>query len=340
MKIVFDCTTYKKRAAKLPHNGELMTLNYDKMTILRIAKYYYLDGLSQQEISVKEGIHRTQISRILKLARELGYVQIRICTPDSNTADVLAAQLRDRLGLTEVFVAPALSTVGDQAESLYFFAARRLEQMLPHCKNVGIGVGKTLYHIAAQLTAQRLEHPPQFYSIAGTTGTDNPYLQASVIVDNFARPLGGRCHYNNFPLCLAREMMSTLDQARFEELDQIYQRLDMVVLSIGGPFNPDYPYLQEYSLVDREIDAAKATMKFQGNLLGHALHDDGSSYVLPQGYVMTSMKPSQLKQVSNVVCIASGKQKANALIIAARSGYIKTLITDEATAQQLLQLLS
>ena len=53
-----------------------LNMNYDKMTMLRVAKYYYLDEMSQQEIAQKENIHRSQISRILKAARELGYVHL------------------------------------------------------------------------------------------------------------------------------------------------------------------------------------------------------------------------------------------------------------------------
>ena len=83
-----------------------MIPNCDNLTILRIAKYYYLDGLSQQEISERENIHRSQISRILKLARELGYVQIRICSPESYTAETLAQQVKQKTGLCEVYVVP------------------------------------------------------------------------------------------------------------------------------------------------------------------------------------------------------------------------------------------
>ncbi len=314
-----------------------MTLNYDKMVILRIAKYYYLDGLSQQEISDKESIHRSQISRILKLARELGYVQIRISAPDSYTADTLAKRVEHKLALEEVLVAPSLSPQTSQDESLYFFAARRLEEILPHCKNIGIGLGKTLYHVAAQLTTQRLDVQPDFYSVVGTSGTDNPYLQASVILDNFARPFHGRCHYNNFPICLSRAMMSPLDISRFQELQKAYQLLDTIVLSIGGPFNLEYPYLEEFSLVEKELDTAKALTRPHGNLLGHVFYNDGDILTLPDKYLLTSMSLALLRLVPKVICIAYGKHKADSIISAARHGYIKSLITDEATAQTILK---
>lgn len=315
-----------------------MALHYDKMTILRIAKYYYLDGLSQQNIAEKENIHRSQISRILKRARAMGYVQIHISAPDSFAADSLARQMESELNLREVFVAPSLSPQEAQNESLYFFAARHLEEVLPYSKNIGIGLGKTLYHVAAQLTPQTLEKQPEFFGISGTSGTDNPYLQASVLLDNFARPFHGHCHYNNFPIYIERGMMSPLDRKRYTELQEAYRRLDTVVLSIGGVTNVDFPYLEEFShVIDKNPEILQALSRRHGNLLGHVFYEGHEVLEMPQGCLLTSMDLSLLENVPNVICIAYGKQKVDSIISASRQNYIKSLITDEPTAQNILQ---
>lgn len=314
-----------------------MKPNYDKLAILRIAKYYYLDGLSQQEIGERENIHRSQISRILKLARELGYVQIRIASPESETADSLAEQLKDQMRLKEVYVSPSLTPQTAEDEALYFFAARFLEKALIGGKKIGIGVGKTLYNVASQISVQRPEERPDFFSAAGSSGTDNPYLQASVILDNFARAFNGKCHYNNFPICVERERMSALDISRYAELQKAYQTLDTVVLSMGGPFNLDYPYLEEFSLMERGIDLTQALSRPHGNLLGNVFYNDGEVLRLPDEYLISSMSLPLLSKLKNVICIASGKQKVGPIISAAKQGYIKSLITDEPTAREILK---
>lgn len=317
-----------------------MKQNDDQLLILRIAKYYYLDGLSQQEISEKENIHRSQISRILKQARELGYVKIRVSTPESCTADALGSQLRELLQLQDVFVAPSLSAQPDQSEALYFFAARQLEELLPDCQNIGIGLGKTLYHVASQLTNRRVDKPLKFFSVVGSSGTNNPYLQPSVILDNFARHFKGSCHYNNFSICQKRSMMSPFDLKRFDELQKAYERLDTVVLSIAGPININYPYFDEFSLFSKKIDISRALTKPHGNLLGHVMYENHQVLQLPEDYFMTSMALSVLEKIANVICIAHGSEKIAPLISAARQRYIKVLITDEATAQALIQKLT
>nr|WP_320025811.1 sugar-binding domain-containing protein [uncultured Acetobacterium sp.] len=312
----------------------------DQLLILRIAKYYYLDGLSQQEISEKENIHRSQISRILKQARDQGYVKIRVSIPESGTSDALGNQLRELLGLKAVYVAPTMSAKADQSEALSFFAARQLEEILPECQNIGVGLGKTLYHVAAQLTSQRVNKPLKFFSVVGSSGTNNPYLQPSVILDNFAKHFRGSCHYNNFTICQKRSMMSPFDLKRFDELQKAYQKLDTVVLSIAGPMNINYPYFDEFSLFSKKIDISQALTKPHANLLGHVMYENHHSLQLPEDYFMTSMPLSLLEKTENVICIAHGSEKVNPIISAARQHYIKVLITDETTAQALIQKLT
>ncbi len=311
----------------------------DKLMLLRIARAYYLEGMTQAEIAQAEGLHRTQVSRMLKRARDLGYVHIEIKGPDSQTADSLAERLEAALKLDQAHVAPALASPDQEDESLYFFAARYLEKALAGSRRIGIGLGKTLYHVASELSPQTRDDEPAFYSAAGWSGTDNPYLQGNVILDTFARAFKGKSHYNNFPVCLEEAHMSDLDRQRFQEVQAAYQTLDTVVLSIGGPFRPDYPYLEEFSLMERGIDLSQALAKPHGNLLGHILFDEGGVLPLPPGYRITSMALAPLIQVDQVICLAHGRQKIGPIISAARLGVIKTLVTDQATAGLILDRL-
>ncbi|MDC7127163.1 MAG: sugar-binding domain-containing protein, partial [Spirochaetales bacterium] len=172
-----------------------------------------------------------------------------------------------------------------------------------------------------------------FYSIVGYSGTDNPYLQASIILDNFSRPFNGRCHYNNFPICIDHKNMTELEKSRFEELKKTYQFIDTAVISIGGSLNMDYPYLEEFLYFKKNLDTSEALSIPHGNLLGHVFYDKHEKLVLPERYSMTSMPLEILEEVKNVICIANGERKVDALISAAKQGYIKSLITDEPTAK-------
>lgn len=317
--------------------GAPINRNFDEMTILRVAKYYYLEGLGQEEISKRENIHRTQISRILKAARDEGYVKISVSPPDEHARGILAERLCRALGLESVKIAPAPSPDEGGEGALWDFSARYLENALSDGGKIGIGVGKTLYNIAARLTPKRSLAAAEFFSVVGSSGTDNPYLQASVILDNFARPFGGRCRYNNFPICMRRERLSTLEKQRLEQMHREHSTLDTVVLSIGEPFTSNYPYFEEFSLAVHAPDVRADLSRPHGNLLGHVIFEDGKKLAMPGEYLITSIEPETLKGIPSVICIASGAQKLIPIISAAKNGYIKTLITDEETACAILK---
>ncbi len=317
--------------------GDVLIPNYDKMVILRIAKQYYLDGLSQQEISGKEKIHRSQISRILKQAREQGYVQIKIVMPENSSGHSSGSKLKELLGLEEVIIPPPLSPGEDRHESYNFFAARYIEEVLRTSRRAGIGLGKTLYEVSSQIADQKTGRTPEFFSIVGSSGTDNPYLQASILLQNFARPFGGHCRYNNFPILTSGSLMSPLDKERLDKLQRAYTSLDTVILSLGGVLNVDYPYLEEFTLFEKEIDTSSILARPHGNLLGHVFYDNGEYLELPGDIINTGMPLELLRHTSRVICLAYGERKADAIISAARQGYIKTLITDEETAKILLE---
>ena len=55
-----------------------MPKKVDSLLIYNIAKYYYKDGLEQDEIARRIGISRSQVSRLLDKARRMGIVQFKI----------------------------------------------------------------------------------------------------------------------------------------------------------------------------------------------------------------------------------------------------------------------
>lgn len=313
--------------------------HYDEFTLLRVARAYYLEGMTQAEIARAEGLHRTQVSRMLKSAREQGYIQIRIRSPKTGDSASLADRLKIALKLDHVEIASETSS-GQADQALYFSAARYLEKALAKSRRIGIGLGKTLYRTALELGPQLREDQPAFYSAAGWSGTNNPYLQGNVILDTFARAFGGSSYYNNFPVCLDERQMSDLDQERFQALQSAYQSLDTVVLSIGGPFSRDYPYLEEFSLMEEGVQLDEALARPHGNLLGHIIFEEGVLLKVPPPYLITSIPLALLSQLDQVICLAHGSQKIGSIISAARLGFFKTLVTDLATARQILDRLA
>ena len=71
-------------------------LSLDRLQLIaEIARRYYADGLSQDEIAKLVGLSRPSISRLLLDARELGIVEIRVHPPIPTVPE-----LEDRLART------------------------------------------------------------------------------------------------------------------------------------------------------------------------------------------------------------------------------------------------
>ena len=78
----------------------------DMMQMYRIAKMYYMDGLTQEQIAAAESISRSQISRLLTQARSRGIVEITVRMPERISLNELRRDLIRELKLKDVTIAP------------------------------------------------------------------------------------------------------------------------------------------------------------------------------------------------------------------------------------------
>ena len=83
-----------------------------RRTLYKIAKAYYEDGLTQEQIGERLGLSRAKVSRMLQRAREENVVRITVLAPESN-ADLERA-LEDRFGLDEAVL---VSTPGEDKDA-------------------------------------------------------------------------------------------------------------------------------------------------------------------------------------------------------------------------------
>ncbi len=103
---------------------------------IKIAKMYYLEGLSQQEIADKVGASRSNISKVLKTCRDLKLVEIRI-NDTSSSGLLLQNEMKEAFGLSQVIVVPT----GDSPEATMFRLGRAAADLLQSLMDGGMSVG-------------------------------------------------------------------------------------------------------------------------------------------------------------------------------------------------------
>ena len=118
---------------------------------LRVAKLYYQQDYSQNEIARIMSISRPTVSRLLQYARDMGLVRIEISDPMTDATE-MADDIQQRYGLHKVIVVPIQGVAPkDQLDTVAQAAALYLEGIVRDDDVIGIGWGRTLYSIGSHL---------------------------------------------------------------------------------------------------------------------------------------------------------------------------------------------
>ena len=312
----------------------------DYTLLYRVAKAYFLDQRTQQEIADIENFSRSQISRILKKVLEENLVSYKLNFPTDVDEAALSAQLLETLGLERVHLVPSFygqNTPISQDEiskNLALGAANKLAEFLGDAKNVGLGWGRTMYN--ASLFVQ----PPQkpipgrtFLPLIGLSGDNTPALQINTIVDRFGERFRAERHYINMPSLQLKIQQNTVDADALNVLLDRWKRLDAAVISIGGPPSVNKNLISEYPrLYKKQLQDSEAV----GDILSQFFYENGQILEPNSSFRLLSLDIRQLAQIKNVIAIAAGPDKVPAIHAAAKMRYVKTLVTDYDTGIKLL----
>ena len=120
-------------------------------TLVRAARLYYLDGLSQSDVATALGVSRASVSRILSAARDQGIVEIRIHDPHVvGRVGELEQEIVDAFGVGSAVVVSGmpgrhpLDVVAGAAAD--YFAER-----VPTVGSVGLSWGKSIDAFVEQI---------------------------------------------------------------------------------------------------------------------------------------------------------------------------------------------
>jgi deoxyribonucleoside regulator len=312
----------------------------DLSTIYRIARYYYADGLSQEEIASKEGFSRSQISRLIERAKDLGLVKITLLPPADLRTEELARALKEKLPLGSVIVVPVKSNAGSDETALAIAtrAADYLSELLPRFDVVGLGWGQTVYKTAELLPrGMGKGGKPFFVPLIGTSGDNNPILQINTIIDRFSSAFRTKGLFVNMPSVREKSVpLSKIEEQRISMLEERWTKVEAAVIGLGAPPS-DTPNLIDELPVEYKEELKNSTSC--GDILAHFFDADGRIFRAEHSYDLLAFDIRRLPGIKRSICLAGGHNKHVGILAAARSGYITDLMTDENTARAILRLI-
>lgn len=299
--------------------------------IVRAAWLYYEDGLIQAQIAKRLFVSRQTVGRLLESARQHGIVRIEL---DSSylAAMRLATDLRERFRLRDAIVAPAAQGTGSRertnervAAALAAFVRRHLHPGAV----VGVSWGDSVARALSMLSEESLEGV-QLVATAGELSALDEVLTRSPHVLRRLRTLPA-------PLLVSNEAVADAmrsEAAVGEVLD--LARGAVVTLTGMGAATPGGSAVSFGVTTDDEV-AGFAARGAVGDMLGEWYDIDGNVVETSWSRRRIGLGLDELRELGNVVGVAGGLEKVDAIRGAIAGHLIDALVTDEPTAIALLE---
>ena len=305
--------------------------------MMRAARLYYEDYLTQQQIATELEVSRPTVSRLLTQARREGIVRITIADPLTSHEE-LASELVRTFGIKRAIV---VSGEGLSSELLRrrigIACAEYLHKTLNEGCQFGIGWGRTLCSVVEALdTEVRLKI--HVVPLIGGLGQISSSFQVNELARQLAAAFGGT--WQPFYVPAFVEDPAALDGLlRLPDVQAVIQawtRIDTALVGIGHFASQHQSSMLFYNYI------GKAAL--QGLEQCHAVGDICGQFFDTQGHQcfeerrVLGIPLDSLKALKEVIGVAGAPEKAPAILGALRGGFVDVLVTDSVAARTVLEL--
>lgn len=307
----------------------------DHEAILRIARMRYEEKRSQQEIAKHLGISTSTVSRSLRQAMALGFVEIRVI-PQSTRRREYERELQTRYGLETAIVVETGN--GDDAtlDALGRTVADYLMTLLRPGSVIGVSDGKTTAAVARHVRRTDLtgiEVVPLIGGVGGAQLPTHPYEVASALAHGLgvvSRPLPVPAAVDGEETAAAL-MASPIVRAAFEVIAQC-----SIALVGVGAISPDAAIVRHGVVTSQDMETAGRQLNAAGTICARFYDAAGAPIRSWIDGRMLTVTLEQLKAVRWRLGVAIGADKVSAMRAALDGQLINVLGTDERTAEALL----
>lgn len=308
----------------------LEAVELERIMMEKVVWYYYFEDLTQNEIANLLNVNRTRVIKLLNKARKTGIVRF-VLRRDSELRVNLHKQLLQAFNLKDAFIIPEVPDENDLNTSIAQAAAIYINDMFQNMDMINIGYGDTPSKVLNHL-ATMAQKP---ISCVSLTGGVNYYLP-----DTKSGIFNAKLHLLPLPLlCASKEMAQAMhNESEFINISRMISLSSVSVVGIGAMSSSatiiksgilglnDFNYLRMKGAV--------------GDILCHFIDEEGKlvENTIEERLIATTL--DTLKNLNNVIAVAGGKNKVQAIYSALYGGYFDILITDEITAKGLIEMVN
>ncbi|HSV30430.1 MAG TPA: sugar-binding domain-containing protein [Atribacteraceae bacterium] len=311
----------------------------DMDMVVKAAELCYLSGLNQKDVAEIMGISSQKVFRMLKRAKELGLVEIKIRKTGEIDGE-LSLKLKEKFGLHNAAVAEVYDSRTERViKAVAQVAANFLKNYLGSYSygSVGVAYGRTLWEVLDYLPFFNLSNLKVIQMMGGYGGRRWKTL-AFELVRSFSKHLGGDPFYLLAP-AFAKSSASQkayLQDREIQEILEIVENVDLALVGIGGIKREtsllietgDFHEAEIGELVEKKAVGAICGTFFdiRGKIAQSAL--DSRRIAVHLERLRTNAK--------RIIGMAGGLEKKETILGALRGGWITDLVTDFEVAKWLV----
>lgn len=307
----------------------------EKASLIQVLTMHFIEGLTQSEIARQFGVSNTIISRKINKGRELGLIKYFFKDETAYTVH-LERTLEQHFALTEAIVIPAFGKDLSMIEyEIAKSAAFSVMNNLNHVHSIGLTWGKALWRFVQELPYQE-QRNLQVVPLCGGIGATNLEIHSNALALEMAQHFS--CNYFQLYAPAITQSFDLKNQlSSLSVIADILEKgtqVDLAIVGIGDITRAstlrEVGYLgkHDWDLL-RSLGAVGdiGCMYFDKN--GTAIHSEFNKKVV--GITLPS-----LKHIKNVMAIAYGLHKQEAVLGALNGQYINTLVIDSDLAAALI----
>jgi len=307
-----------------------------KDLLIKVAKMYYIERKTQQEISESIFLSRSNVSRLLKACVDQKIVEFYI-NDTSSIDQELQNKLKKRFALKDAIVIPSESDRDLTKMKLGEAVAAYLRMHLKTGMTLGVSWGTTLYYVSSMFK-HMADTSVDVVQLVGGMGAKSIDTDGSEITRRIAKTLNGDAYVARVPYIVQSRKLHDLllkepdIQAHFERAAKV----DIALVGMGAAqkslsSSRRAGYLSDTDMEKLEKEGAVADIcGIQIDAQGKPCAEEFSGRIIGIGY-------EAIRRIPQVMGVSVGVEKTDAILSSLKSGIISVLAIDEAAAFSVLE---